>query len=175
VSAATALMRHELSRDEGEAARGAMRSGKAGSGGRRTGHQAGEGGRGMGGHYRAARSSGLADAALADGDGCGGRRRGARDNNGAVGMERVVGFGSGRQPAVSATWRRGGGRGAQAVVHAAALRSDALRQRGVAASDRGVRTWGRLAGRTRGAFMARRNSSAAPGSQSRCGVWRLGH
>jgi hypothetical protein len=40
VSAATALMRHELSRDEGEAARGAMRSGKAGSGGRRTGCEA---------------------------------------------------------------------------------------------------------------------------------------
>jgi hypothetical protein len=31
------------------------------------------------------------------------------------------------------------------------------------------------AGRTRGAFMARRDSSAAPGSQSGCGAWRLGH
>jgi hypothetical protein len=121
------------------------------------------------------RSSGLADAALADGDGGAGRWRGAPDSNGAVGMERAVGFGSGRQPAVSETWRRGGGRGAQAAVRAAALRSDALRQRGVAASDRGVRTRGRSAGRTRGAFMARRDSSAAPGSQSRCGAWRLGH
>jgi hypothetical protein len=31
------------------------------------------------------------------------------------------------------------------------------------------------AGRTRGAFMARRDSSAAPGSQSGCGAWWLGH
>jgi hypothetical protein len=40
MSTATALTRQELSRDEGEAARGAMRSGKAGSGGRRTGCEA---------------------------------------------------------------------------------------------------------------------------------------
>jgi hypothetical protein len=39
-SAATALMRQELSRDEGEAARGAMRSGKARSRGRTTGGEA---------------------------------------------------------------------------------------------------------------------------------------
>jgi hypothetical protein len=40
VSAATALMRQELSRDEGEATRGAMKSGKARSRGRRTGREA---------------------------------------------------------------------------------------------------------------------------------------
>jgi hypothetical protein len=40
VSAATALMRQELSRDEGEAARGTMRSGKVRSGGRRMGREA---------------------------------------------------------------------------------------------------------------------------------------
>jgi hypothetical protein len=129
----------------------------------------------MGGHRWVAQSSGLAGAALADGDGGAGLRRGALDSNDAVGMERAVGFGSGRQPGMSATWRRGGGRGAHATARAVALRSDALRQRGVAASDRGVRTRGRSAGRTRGAFMARRDSSAAPGSQSECGVWRLGH
>jgi hypothetical protein len=39
VSAATALTRQELTRDEGEGARGAMRSGKARSGGRRTGRE----------------------------------------------------------------------------------------------------------------------------------------
>jgi hypothetical protein len=38
--------------DEGEAARGAMRSGKVRSGGRRMGREAGEGGHGMGGHRR---------------------------------------------------------------------------------------------------------------------------
>jgi hypothetical protein len=121
----------------------------------------------MGGHYRVARSSGLAGAALADGDGGAGRQRGAPDSNGAVRMERAVSFGSGRQPTMSATWRREGGRCAHAAARAAALRSDALRQRGVVASNRGVRT--------RGAFMARHDSSAAPGSQSGCGVWRLRH
>jgi hypothetical protein len=129
----------------------------------------------MGCHRRVAQSSGLADAALSDGDGGAGLRRGAPDSNGVVGMERAVGFSSGRQPAASATWRRGGGGGAHAVVWAAALRSDALGQRGVAASDRGVRTRGRSAGRTRGAFMAWCDSSATPGSQSGCGAWRLGH
>jgi hypothetical protein len=39
-SAATSLMRQEASRDEGEVARGAMRSGKARFGGRRTGREA---------------------------------------------------------------------------------------------------------------------------------------
>jgi hypothetical protein len=121
----------------------------------------------MGCHRRVARSSGLADADLSDGDGGAGLRRGAPDSNGVVGMERAVGFSSGRQPVASATWRRGGGGGAHAVVWAAALRSDVLGQRGVAASDRGVRT--------RGAFMAWCDSSATPGSQSGCGAWRLGH
>jgi hypothetical protein len=51
------------------------------------------------------------------------------------------------------------------AARAAALRSDALGQRGVAASDKGVRT--------RGAFMVRRDSSAALGGQSGCGAWRL--
>jgi hypothetical protein len=142
--------------------------------------EAGVGGRGIRGHRRVARSSGLAGAALADGDGGAGLRRGAPDSNGAVGMERAVDFGSGRQPMLSATWRRGGGRGAHAAARAAALCSDALRQRGVAALDRGVRTRGRSTGRTRasrtrGAFMVRRDSSAAPGSQFGCGVWQLSH
>jgi hypothetical protein len=44
-SVATALTRQELSRDEGEAARGAMRSGKARSRGRRMGHEAARRGR----------------------------------------------------------------------------------------------------------------------------------
>jgi hypothetical protein len=127
----------------------------------------------MGGHRRVARSSGLAGAALADGDGGAGLRRGASDSNDVVGMERAVGFGSGWQPAASVTWRRGGVGGARAAAQAAALRSDAPGQRGVAASDRGARTRGRSTGRTRGTFMARRDSSAAPGSQSGCGVWRL--
>jgi hypothetical protein len=69
--------------------------------------------------------------------------------------------------AAAATGRHGGGGGARAVARAAATRSDALGQRGVVASDRGART--------RGAFMARRDSSAAPGSQSGCSAWRLGH
>jgi hypothetical protein len=129
----------------------------------------------MGGHRRVAQSSGLAGVALADGDGGVGLRRGAPDSNDIVGMERAVGFGSGWQPAVSATWRRGGGGGARAVARAAVLRSDALRQRGVVASNRGARTRGRSAGQTRGVFMARRDSSAAPGSQSGCGARRLGH
>jgi hypothetical protein len=104
--------------------RGAMRNGKVRSGGRRMGREAGEGGRGMGGHRRVARSSGLADVALADGDGGTGLRRGAPDSNGVVGMERAVGFSSRRQPIASATWRRGGGGGARAAARAAALRSD---------------------------------------------------
>jgi hypothetical protein len=48
----------------------------------------------MGDHRRVARSSGLAGAALADGDGGVGVRRGAPDSNGIVGMERAVGFSS---------------------------------------------------------------------------------
>jgi hypothetical protein len=57
----------------------------------------------MGDHRRVAQSSGLAGAALADGDGSAGVRHGAPDSNGVVGMERAVGFGSGRQPAASVT------------------------------------------------------------------------
>jgi hypothetical protein len=51
----------------------------------------------MGGHRRVARSSGLASAALADGDGGAGLRRGAPDSNDVVGMERAVGFGQRRE------------------------------------------------------------------------------
>jgi hypothetical protein len=51
----------------------------------------------MGGHRRVARSSGLAGAALVDGDGGAGLRRGAPDSNGVVEMVRVVGFGQRRE------------------------------------------------------------------------------
>jgi hypothetical protein len=79
---------------------------------------------GEGGHRRVARSSGLADAALADGEGGMGLRRGAPDSNGVVGLERAVDFSSGRQPIALVTWRCGGGGGARAAARAAARRSD---------------------------------------------------
>jgi hypothetical protein len=70
------------SKDEAVAA-GAARKAVLRSGGRRTGHEAGEGGRGMGDHRRVAWSPGLAGAALADGDGSVGLRRGAPDRGAA--------------------------------------------------------------------------------------------
>jgi hypothetical protein len=51
----------------------------------------------MGGHRRVAQSSGLAGAALADGDGGAGLRCGAPNSNDVVGMERAIGFGKRRE------------------------------------------------------------------------------
>jgi hypothetical protein len=103
--------------------------------------------------------------------GSGGRGNNA-DSNSVVGMERAVGFGSGWQQAASATWRCGGGGGACAAARAAVLRSDALEQRGVAASDRGARTRGRSAGQTRASLWC--GATAVPPRAANPGAARGG-
>jgi hypothetical protein len=89
-----------------------------------------------------------------------GRRRGAALRT----WWRIGGLGSGRQSAVAGD---GEARRRRRCACGGTGSGAALGQRGVAASDRGART--------QGGFMARRDSSAAPGSQSGCFAWRLGH
>jgi hypothetical protein len=83
-----------------------------------------------------------------------------------------VGFGSGWQSAASATWRR---EEAEVLVRRRRQRRCAWTHSDSGAWRLRTEARGHGAGRTRGAFMALRNSSATPGSQSGCGTWRLGH
>jgi hypothetical protein len=93
------------------------------------------------------------------------RRRGQRRREGTEEAEVLV-----RQRG-SGDGKHGGGGGA----HAAAWQRRRARTAGRGVFGQRRADTGRSAGRTRGVFMARRDSSAAPSSQSGCGARRLGH